>query len=67
MVSARPHITGSQRAATHAECAGCAYFREEQMDTGYCRLHKMYVLRTFDCSKFVANHVISMKGGDAGP
>ncbi len=33
-------------------CKHCVYFGERG-PLGYCRCHEMYVLRDFDCSKFV--------------
>ncbi|GAK58932.1 hypothetical protein U27_05907 [Candidatus Vecturithrix granuli] len=32
-------------------CERCLYFQERDY-TGYCQVHEMYVLRTFQCSKF---------------
>ena len=44
-------------------CEHCLYFQEEQWDTGYCQLYKMYVLRTFSCAKFVPQHPLKEKKG----
>lgn len=46
-------------------CAHCLYFREEEY-TGYCQLHQMYVLKTFDCSKFVRRSMVTAAGGVDG-
>lgn len=35
------------------QCEHCLYFQAEQWDTGYCRLHRMYVVKTFDCARFL--------------
>jgi hypothetical protein len=40
---------------TRRECAYCLYFKQDEWGSGYCSLHHMYVLRTFDCPKFTPN------------
>jgi len=63
-----PNVQPSEIAVEAAlpQCADCGYFREEQPDTGYCRHHKMYVLRTFDCPQFTQKNA-TPEGGDANP
>jgi hypothetical protein len=33
-------------------CAHCLHFRPEELGTGFCRWHEMFVLKDFDCEKF---------------
>ena len=62
--SVQTTIQAAQGAKTR--CANCMHFNEEQVDTGFCRFHKMYVLRSFDCPNFVLKILASIQGGDAG-
>lgn len=44
-------------------CEFCLYFQTEQWDTGYCRLHRMFVVKTFDCARFLQrSQPIAQKG-----
>ena len=38
--------------STQPQCACCLYFAADQWDTGYCKLHNMYVMQSFECLKF---------------
>lgn len=46
------------------DCEHCAHFQQEELNTGYCQFHEMYVLKDFDCGKFVQRNTIG-EGGDA--
>lgn len=62
------HATASNSVtnSSQAQCVNCRYFQVDQLDTGFCRFHKMYVLPTFDCPEFVKKSGTS-QGGDAVP
>jgi hypothetical protein len=47
-------------------CEHCLYFRQEELGTGYCQFHEMFVLRDFDCGKFVQRPLL-VEGGEASP
>jgi len=47
-------------------CENCEYFLQEELPTGYCRFHEMYVLMDFDCGKFEQRHTLT-EGGDELP
>jgi hypothetical protein len=38
---------------SQAVCVNCRYFREKDGSIGYCNCHHVYVLRDFDCQKFL--------------
>jgi len=44
-------------------CEYCAHFLQEELNTGYCQFHDMYVLRDFDCGKFEQRSTRA-EGGD---
>ena len=46
------------------DCEHCRHSRKDELATGYCRLHDMYVLNTFWCQKFVQRFMFA-EGGDA--
>lgn len=60
------HMSEIAAESAYPQCADCGYFREDQADTGFCRFHKMYVLRTFDCPEFIARDIYT-QGGEANP
>ncbi len=41
------------------------YFREDELDTGYCQLHSMFVLRVFWCQKFLQHLPVVHEGGES--
>jgi hypothetical protein len=45
-------------------CEDCAHFRQDELDTGYCQLHSMFVLRAFWCQKFLQRPAEAQKGGE---
>ena len=53
-----------ERSSGHPQnlCNRCLYFQADEY-TGYCRLHHMYALKTFDCPKFVQRQVNAPEEG----
>jgi hypothetical protein len=48
---------------TLRQCEHCAYFRPEELNTGFCQFHDMYVLIDFDCERFEQRRTRA-EGGD---
>ena len=46
------------------ECENCLYFTQEELGTGFCQSHEMYVFHDFDCEKFTIREMCP-GGGEA--
>lgn len=44
-------------------CEQCLYFQSEELNTGFCRWHEMFVLNDFDCEKF-EQRPLTVEGGE---
>ena len=45
-------------------CEYCRHFRPEELNTGFCQRHEMFVLKDFDCEKFEQSP-LAVEGGEA--
>lgn len=54
-----------ERSHRQQHCEDCSYFREDELDTGYCQFHNMFVLRIFGCQNFIQHLPVVPGGGEA--
>jgi hypothetical protein len=47
-------------------CEHCLHFRPDELSTGFCQWHEMFVLKDFDCAKFEQCQRTA-EGGEAQP
>jgi hypothetical protein len=47
-------------------CEHCLHFQSEELNTGFCQWHEMFVLKDFDCEKF-EQRPLTVEGGEVSP
>ena len=48
---------------TLRSCEHCLHFQQEELSTGFCKRHEMFVLKDFDCEKF-EQRPLTVEGGE---
>ncbi|GAK49970.1 hypothetical protein U14_01195 [Candidatus Moduliflexus flocculans] len=51
---------------TLRSCEYCRHFCPDELNTGFCQRHEMFVLKDFDCGKFEPRPLI-VEGGEVNP